>query len=97
MLELFGLADHSVQIGISHLTLQSHHGTPTTTQGRFPFVVDRPGKLKRPRPSTVESIFKQFEKLGAPATEVEVSVGNRRRVYRIENGQPKLITQSFSA
>lgn len=94
MLELFGLADHTVQIGISNLAFQNRHGVATTRNGRIPFIADRPGKLKRARESTVLSIFQQFEKLGAPASEVELSVGSRRRVFRIENGRLRMTSMA---
>lgn len=94
MLELFGLADHSVQIGIGNVAVTQRHGTATTRQGKFPFVADRPGKLKRARESTILGIFQQFEKLGAPASEIELAVGSRRRVYRIENGRLRMTSMA---
>lgn len=95
MLELLGLVDHRVQIGISTSLEPKKHGTATLKDCKISFTVDRPGKLKSPNSSTVKSIFAQFDKLELPAQLIELTVGNRRRVYRLVNGTPTLV-QSVS-
>lgn len=95
MLELLGLSDHSVQVGIGNVAEAVRHGTATLTGGKIPFVVDRPSKLKRPHTSTLKGIFEQFEKLDYRAQLIELVVGKRRRVYRLVNGEPTLV-QSVS-
>jgi hypothetical protein len=67
-----------------------------TATYRIPFVVDQPKKLKRPRKSTILSIFDQFKKLEIPAEMIELVVGSKRRVYKLLDGKPKLI-RSISA
>lgn len=95
MLELLALADHRVQIGINNTSNPDRHGTATLRGGKIPFTVDKPGKLKSPKDSTVRSIFEQFEKLELPVQNIELVVGKRRRVYTLVNGIPTLV-QSVS-
>jgi hypothetical protein len=91
MLELLGLVDHKVLVGLTKHSVANPHGTATLERGKLNFVVDRPAKLKNPHATTVQSIFEQFERLGYPAQSIELAVGSRRRVYSLNDGKPQLV------
>jgi hypothetical protein len=93
MLEILGLIEKTVQVGVNTMTGQKQrHGVATLATGRkLPFTVDHPERLKRPSTNAVSNIFDQFKRLSHPALSIEISVGNARKVYRMEDGTAVLV------
>jgi len=88
------LLSGEVVVGFSaDLDPSQKHGTAffNTPEGptSLPFTVDRPENLDQPNVKTVHSIFEQIERMGFPASEVEIITMCELRVYR--NGEDKPI------
>lgn len=88
------LLSGDVVVGFAtHLDPDQRHGMAffETANGRteLPFKVDRPENLDSPSRLTVQSIFDQIERMGQPATEIEITSVFETRVYR--NGEAKPI------
>ncbi|MDR3392181.1 MAG: hypothetical protein P4L77_10665 [Sulfuriferula sp.] len=92
MLELLGLVDKRVQVGISTHGQKDAHGAATVGREQVAFTVDKPKLLKSPSESTLVGIFSQFKALGHDAKMIELRVGKFKRVYRLNGEAPELVS-----
>lgn len=93
----FGLIEKDVQVGINPnhtIPVHERHGTVVVNQSKgavkLPYTVDYPSRLKRPSQDTIIGMFNQFFRLGLNVQDLEIAVGRKRRVYRLENDKPVL-------
>jgi hypothetical protein len=89
-----GVRDHRVQIGHQPgLRPEDSHGIihATNAQGRtehISFLADKPKKLRRPHPESISHLFTQAKLLGFIPKQIELRVGNIRRVYEEGRSDP---------
>lgn len=91
---LMGLDDRAVMIGVcgAEMGAEKRHGTIHSVGAdnrveQIDFTADYPNRLKRPNEEQILGLVKQARALGYNPMQLEIQIGNRRRVFDVETGK----------